>query len=81
MFRKNYKKAYQKLLIEVLNCNMSVEYYKQLLYNLAKNTQIILDTKVIKSFFENDNDYLKFEDEYIKNLTVYFANKKRNNTK
>ena len=81
MFRSNYKKAYEKLLIEVLSYNMSLEYYKQLLYNLAKNTNIILSTKVIKSFFENENDYLKFEDEYIKNLTVYFANKKRNKTK
>jgi len=81
MFRSNYKKAYEKLLIEVLSYDMSLEYYKQLLYNLAKNTNIILNTKIIKRFFENKNDYLKFEDEYIKNLTVYFANKKRNKTK
>ena len=78
MFRSNYKKAYEKLLIEVLSYDMSLEYYKQLLYHLAKNTNIILDTKVIKRFFKNDNDYLKSEDEYIKNLKEYFSNKIRN---
>tara|TARA_Y100000746_G_C15055332_1_gene265472 strand:+ start:43 stop:288 length:246 start_codon:yes stop_codon:yes gene_type:complete len=81
MFRSNYKKAYEKLLIEVLNFNMSLEYYKQLLYNIAKNSNIVLPPKIIKSFFENENDYLKFKDEYIKSLTIYFGNKKRNKTK
>ena len=81
MFRSNYKKAYEKLLIEVLNFNMSLEYYKQLFYNLAKNSNIVLSPKIIKSFFENENDYLKFKDEYIRSLTIYFGNKKRNKTK
>jgi|TARA_E500000305_G_C3894870_1_gene175917 hypothetical protein len=81
MFRSNYKKAYEKLLIEVLNFNMSLEYYKLLLYNLAKNSNIVLSPKIIKSFFENEKDYLKFKNEYIKSLTIYFVNKKRKNIK
>ena len=60
---------------------MSLEYYKQLFYNLAKNSNIVLSPKIIKSFFENEKDYLKFKDEYIRSLTIYFGNKKRNKTK
>ena len=60
---------------------MSLEYYKLLLYNLAKNSNIVLSPKIIKSFLKMKTYYLKFKDEYIKSLTIYFGNKKRNKTK